>query len=98
MSKAVTQKEVEKIAHLSKLNLEGNELENLTLDFNNILQFVKKIDEVNTDNIPTFDNVQDLTNCFREDTPHESLENQDLKNIAPQYKKNFIVVPQIIEK
>ena len=93
----VTPNEVARIAHLSKLNLEGGELEKLTADFNQILGYVQQISEVNTDNVSPINHVLDLQNVMRKDTPHDSLSTEDVKNLAPEFNAGYFVVPRVID-
>ncbi|MES0489047.1 MAG: Asp-tRNA(Asn)/Glu-tRNA(Gln) amidotransferase subunit GatC [Leptospirales bacterium] len=95
--KTVTPEEVKKIAALSRLNLEGKELENLTEDFNQILEFVAQIDEVNTDNVKPLNHVLDLENVTRKDEPVASFNREDVESIAPEFNAGYFVVPQIID-
>lgn len=97
MSRSVTAEEVQKIAHLSKLNLEGGELENLTRDFNQILDFVAQIEEVDVQDASAFDHVLGHENVRRPDKPEPSLPVEEVKNIAPDYEAGYIVVPRVID-
>jgi len=93
----VNEKEVQKIAHLSKIKLEGEELHTLTEDFNQILQFVNQIEKVNTEGIKPLLHVLNLENRVRADEPGQSLSNNEVKTIAPEFNAGFIVVPKVIE-
>jgi len=95
--KNVTPDEVSRIAHLSKLNLEGGELEKLTEDFNRILGYVAQISEVQTDDVAPLSHVLDLENVMRADIPHESLGPDEVKNLAPEFNAGFFVVPRVID-
>jgi len=93
----VTPAEVARIAHLSKLNLEGGELEKLTEDFNQILGYVQQINEVNTDNVPWMTHVLDLQNVTRKDVPHDSFTTDEVKSLAPEFNAGYFVVPRVID-
>jgi len=93
----VTPDEVARIAHLSKLNLEGGELEKLTEDFNQILGYVQQISEVNTENIQPMSHVLELKNVTRKDIPGNSLGIEDVKNLAPEFNAGYFVVPRVID-
>jgi aspartyl-tRNA(Asn)/glutamyl-tRNA(Gln) amidotransferase subunit C len=95
--KNVTPDEVARIAHLSKLNLEGGELEKLTEDFNRILGYVQQINEVKTDNVAPTTHVLDLKNVTRKDIPRDSLAVDDVKNLAPEFNAGYFVVPRVID-
>ena len=93
----VTTDEVARIAHLSKLDLEGSELQKLTEDFNQILGYVQQISEVNTDNVDTMSHVIGLKNVMRSDSPRDSLNIEDVKNLAPEFNAGYFVVPRVID-
>ena len=100
----VTAAEVQKIAGLSKLRLEGEELTKLAQDFNGILKFVAQIDEAKIDGAAavhgvnkTFDHPLGLTNSSREDKPAESISQDAIRQFAPKFEAGFFVVPRVIE-
>ncbi len=94
---SVSAAEVQRIAHLSKLNLDGSELEKLTEDFNQILGFVAQIREVNVEGVPAFEHALGLENVRREDDTAAELTHEDIRSIAPRFEAGYIVVPQVIE-
>lgn len=95
--KEVTEQDVVKIAHLSKLALQGDELKNLTNDFNQILDFVGQIEQADVQDDITFDNPLDIKNVRRADSPHESISIHDVRNLTSNFESGFFVVPKVIE-
>lgn len=94
---AISTAEVSKIAHLSKLSLEGGELEKLAHDFNGILNFVAQIKEADTTNAPAIDHPLGHTNAHRDDKPQASISQDDIRAFAPKFEAGFFVVPRVIE-
>ena len=47
----ITKEEVERVAHLARLNLNRQELEKMTEQLDNILSYVAKLGELDTENI-----------------------------------------------
>lgn len=90
------------IDHLSKLallDLTDEEKEKLTKQLGDILNYFKKLDDLDTDNVdPTTHPVEGLQNVFREDEPWESLSNEEaLKNT--KYKKDgYFKAPRILKE
>lgn len=90
------------IDHLSKLallDLTDEEKEKVTKQLGDILNFFKKLDDLDTDNVdPTTHPVEGLQNVFREDEPWESLSNEEaLKNT--KYKKDgYFKAPRILKE
>ncbi len=96
--KNVTREEVEKIARLSRLQLSGEELDSMTQEFNQILQFVNQIENVDTKDVEPIGHVLGQENVRREDVPGISLGQDALESIAPAWKDSFFVVPQVIDR
>ncbi|MBV6493851.1 MAG: Glutamyl-tRNA(Gln) amidotransferase subunit C [Turneriella sp.] len=89
--------EVQKIAALSKLRLEGDELEKMAHDFNGILGFVAEIQNADTAGIPALDHPLGIVNSERSDTPVESIPQEAIRAFAPKFESGFFVVPKVIE-
>ncbi|MDD2955317.1 MAG: aspartyl/glutamyl-tRNA amidotransferase subunit C [Oscillospiraceae bacterium] len=63
----VTREDIQKIALLSKLSIPEEELDGLTADMQNIIAFADTISAAGDLADPDFDNINDLSNAFRED-------------------------------
>ena len=61
--------EVRKIARLARLNLSDEEIERYQKELSEILDYVKKLDNINTDNIEPLYQVTGLTHVTRGDDP-----------------------------
>jgi len=94
----VSKKEVQKIANLSRLRLEGEELTKLTENFNQILDFVKEIGQVDTTGVTAMTHPLDNVNVLRSDEVRPSIETKTIESIAPEFKDRFFVVPKVIEE
>jgi len=94
---AISVNEVQKIASLSKLRLEGPELEKMAHDFNGILDFVAQIKEAKTDGAPALDHPLGHTNAQRNDEPNQSVDQDAIRKFAPKFEAGFFVVPRVIE-
>lgn len=69
----LNKKQVKKVAELARLELSEEELEDLREDLSSILDYVEKLEEVDTsqvDDEPIFS----IQNQFREDSPDDSSE------------------------
>ncbi|MDH5721625.1 MAG: Asp-tRNA(Asn)/Glu-tRNA(Gln) amidotransferase subunit GatC [Spirochaetia bacterium] len=95
--KEVSIDEMRKIAKLSRIKLEGEKLELMVKDFNQILEFVRQIENVDTENIKPMEHVLDHKNVRREDKEKESFHHDVIKNMAPSYEAGFFIVPKVID-
>ncbi len=77
----VTREEILNLALLSKLHIEEDEIDNLTQEMMNIIKFADTINEYDGE-IEEFDNINNLSNVFREDEVVESFpQSEILKNV-----------------
>lgn len=94
---SVTRNEVEYIAGLARLKFSNEELEALTKDMNSILEYMDKLNELDTDNVEPLSHPLDLENVFREDKTGVSITTEEaLKNSTSKSDKYFIV-PKVIK-
>ena len=86
-----------KIAHLSRLDINENDTDKILKDMNNIVAFVEKLNEVNTDGVEPLTTMSHEINALREDEvkPHLSHE-RALKN-APKKDEDYFRVPKVLE-
>lgn len=92
----ITREEVEHVAVLARLDLNAEEAERITAQLDNILTYVAKLDELDTEGVPLTTHSQNVANAFREDEVHESLDrNQALANGPLENGESFIV-PRVL--
>ena len=93
----ITRETVRYVARLSRLALSQAEEEEFTNQLSRILDYVEKINELNTDDVEPIYHSVELKNVFREDGVKPSLPQKELERIAPEFEKGMVVVPKIIE-
>jgi len=95
---SVTRKDVEYIAELARLKFKEEELENFTHQLNEILSYVDKLNELNTDNIEPLSHPVENINVFRNDELKKSISTEDaLKNTSDKTDE-FFKVPKVINQ
>jgi aspartyl-tRNA(Asn)/glutamyl-tRNA(Gln) amidotransferase subunit C len=95
---AVTMKDVEHIAKLAKLNFTEDEKADFTRQFNEILSFMEKLNELDTSNVEPLSHVIELQNVLREDKAKESLSTENALKNAPSHTEQFFKVPKVIDR
>lgn len=95
---AVNIKDVEHIAKLAKLNFSEQEKAEFTEQFNEILSFMEKLNELDTSDIEPLSHVIELQNVLREDVVRESLPTEDAVKNAPSHTDRFFKVPKVIDR
>jgi len=93
---AVTIKDVEHIARLAKLEFNEDEKVEFTKQFNEILAFMEKLNELDTSNVEPLSHVIELQNVFREDEVKPSVASEEALKNAPAKNENFFKVPKVI--
>lgn len=87
----VTHEEILKIARLAKLSVKPEELDGLTKDMNEIIQFADTVNSVSAGS-SEFDNINHLSNVYREDKVLPSFDRGEiLKNAESQEDGYFLV-------
>lgn len=93
----VNNKLVEHLAHLSRLDFDENSKEKMKFDFEKMLDFVAKLEEVDTDNVEPLSYMSSELNVLREDKVEQVLtQEQALKN-APVNDTDYIRIPKVID-
>lgn len=95
---SVTRKDVEYIASLSKLKFEDIELDNYTHQLNEILAYVDKLNELDTENVEPLSHPIENNNVFREDELKPSISTEDALKNAPNKTEEFFRVPKVINQ
>ena len=96
-SKIVTQDDVRYIASLSRISLRDEEMARLTRNLEDILHYVRKLEEVDVRHIEPTSHVLPLKNVYREDRVRPSLTREDALQIAVQQHEGFFKVPKVIQ-
>ena len=88
---------VKKVAKLARLKVDVKDEENLKNELNNILEWVDKLQKVDTANIDPMLSVSNEPMPMREDKVTSKLENKQILSNAPEKKTGFFVVPKVVE-
>ncbi|MEL0124965.1 MAG: Asp-tRNA(Asn)/Glu-tRNA(Gln) amidotransferase subunit GatC [Alphaproteobacteria bacterium] len=88
---------VKKVAKLARLKVDAKEEQNLKDELNNILEWVDKLQKVDTENIDPMLSVSNEPMPMREDIVTSKLDNKQILSNAPEKKAGFFVVPKVVE-
>ncbi len=93
----VDQETIRRIAHLARLNIDADNEAELKADLERILDFVEKLDEVDTEGVEPLTSMSSESNVWREDQKESHLpHDKGLKN-APNKDSDYIRVPKVLE-
>jgi aspartyl-tRNA(Asn)/glutamyl-tRNA(Gln) amidotransferase subunit C len=92
----ITKEEITHVATLARLNLEEDSIELFTKQVGDILAYMEKLNQLNTDGIPFTSHAISITNAFREDGLHPSISTEEALSNAPETENKMFVVPRVI--
>ncbi len=93
----INENDIQKVAKLARLELSSEEREEFSKQLNDIIEYVEKINELDTSGVKPADHIVELSNVFREDVVQKSIDPAEIEKMAPSFKNGHIVVPKIIE-
>lgn len=96
---SLTNDELKRVAGLARLHVEESEMEGFRAKISAVLEYVAKLEELNTDGIPEIMNGAGELNAFREDEPEPSLPSDRAQLIAafPRRQGDLLEVPAVFE-
>jgi aspartyl-tRNA(Asn)/glutamyl-tRNA(Gln) amidotransferase subunit C len=92
----ITKDQVLYVADLARLNLNEAAIDTFAGQIGDILDYVEKLNEVNTDGVKPTSHAISLTNAFREDEPRAHLDREQVLSNAPEKEDGNFVVPKIV--
>ncbi|UCG58370.1 MAG: Asp-tRNA(Asn)/Glu-tRNA(Gln) amidotransferase subunit GatC [Phycisphaerales bacterium] len=98
MPERIDREQVTKVAKLSRLELSEAEVAEFTGQLSAILDYVEKMNELDTTDIEPLAHCLPLSNVFREDSVKESLGTEKALANAPQRDGPFFKVPKILDE
>lgn len=88
---------LEKIAHLARLELDEKDIPRLLEDMSQIISFVEKLKEVNTDGVEPLTTMSHEVNSLRNDEVKHQLTTEEALKNAPSKDQQFFRVPKVLE-
>jgi aspartyl-tRNA(Asn)/glutamyl-tRNA(Gln) amidotransferase subunit C len=94
---ALTLDDVNRIAHLARIEVEPHEAEQVLLQLSGIFGLIEEMRAVNTDGVEPMAHAQDLTLRLRADEVADTDQHRLFQTIAPQVENDLYLVPKVIE-
>ena len=92
----ITPQEVSHVADLARLHMSQEEIEAMARQLDDILTYVAKLNELDTEAIVPTTHAISIVNAFREDGMKPSLVREKALANAPQQNGESFVVPRVI--
>jgi aspartyl-tRNA(Asn)/glutamyl-tRNA(Gln) amidotransferase subunit C len=94
---AINEDTVKYVAHLARIDLSPKELEKLSHELKEILEFIDRLTKVDIKDIAPTSHILPVNNVLREDNPAASLPSDRALDNAPKRQGSFFSVPKVIE-
>lgn len=92
----ISKEEVEYVAWLAHIELTDEEKEKFIKELCSIIEFVQKLNEIQTEEVQPMYHIAPIKNITREDKVEKSLAQEKVLEIAPAKERCHYKVPKII--
>ena len=89
--------EAKKVAHLARIHVSDDELDNLTKELASILDFMDELNEVDITDISAMSSVTPMKIPLRKDQIASGGNSSIILSNAPASENNFFSVPKVVE-
>ena len=94
----ITKEEVRKVAELARLELNENEINNHAEQLEKILEYIKQLEEIDTNEVPCTTRAIEVINVFRKDKKQNFDCKEELLDLAPSREDEYFKVPKILNE
>src|SRR5437870_4554333 len=96
MGSRISIEQIEHVARLARLRFSPDEITGFAAQFNQIVSYVEKLNEVDTEGIEPMASVLAIADVLREDEPGPLLPQSEALRNAPKKTEGFFTVPKVI--
>lgn len=94
----ITDELIDHIAHLARLSFKGEDKDAIKNDMNNIIDFMGKLNEIDTDHVEPLVFMSDGINVLREDIAQQSITHEEALRNAPKKDSDYFRIPKVLDK
>ena len=94
----ITDETVDHIAHLARLEFNGEEKENIKKDLSKIIGFVDQLNSVDTEGVEPLIFMTDSINVLREDVFEHSITQEEALKNAPNHDSDYFKIAKVLKK
>jgi aspartyl-tRNA(Asn)/glutamyl-tRNA(Gln) amidotransferase subunit C len=88
---------LDKMAHLARLEFDDKDADKMMADMSNIVSWVEKLHEVDTEGVEPLTTMSHEINALRNDIAKNDLTQEQAFSHAPATHHHFFKVPKVIE-
>ncbi|MCF0154436.1 MAG: Asp-tRNA(Asn)/Glu-tRNA(Gln) amidotransferase subunit GatC [Veillonella sp.] len=93
----ISQEEIKKIAHLSRLEVSDDHMVQLEKELSDILSYVEQLNELELNDVEPMAHAVPLQNVFREDKVQPSIDHNKALSTAPEEEDGYFRVPRVVQ-
>jgi aspartyl-tRNA(Asn)/glutamyl-tRNA(Gln) amidotransferase subunit C len=93
---SLTREEVEKVSLLARLRLSPAELDTMTEQLSQIVEYVEQLSQLDTENVEPMAHAIDVANVFADDQPRDSFDREAMFGNAPSRDDECYLVPAVL--
>ena len=97
MANVISDETIDYVGILAKLELSGEEKEQAKKDMANMLNYIDKLNELDTEGVEPMSHVFPVNNVFREDVVTNGDDRDNILKNAPEEKEGMFNVPKTFE-
>ena len=97
-SASISSGEVKKVAQLARLELNESESHQHAEQLEKILEYIKQLEKINTENVPCTTRAIEVVNVLRKDEKKNYENSEEILDLAPSRENKFFKVPKIINE
>jgi len=94
----ITNDIIDHIAHLARLEFEGDKKEAIREDLQRIVTFMDKLTEADTENVEPLVFMTQEVNNLRDDIPKDTLSQDEVLKNAPKKDSDYFRIPKVLDK
>ena len=96
--KRISSDEVKKVAQLARLELNESEINQHAEQLEKILEYIKQLEKINTEDTPCTTRAIEVVNVLRKDEKKNYENSEEILDLAPSRENKFFKVPKIINE
>jgi len=93
----VDKETLHKVAHLARLTIKSEEETKLISDMSEILTWVNKLEEVDTEGVAPLTHMTAEVNAMRADKAEQTISRENALKNAPKKDEKFFKVPKVLK-
>ena len=94
----ITKEEVNKVAHLARLELNEDEIIHHSEQLEKILEYINQLEKIDTNDVRCTTRAIEVINVFRKDEKKNSDCTEELLELGPSREEKYYKVPKILNE